>query len=227
MLNLTKIFYTAYRLFPFILVSFFTLSSLLNQDIKGIIYLAGLLIACFVSTIVGSTFPNFFKNISTTSTSSAPATATATASASASAAASAATTAPESIDFNLICNSLTLGEDGPISKLPLSMTVYSFTFFYLVYIIGKYKLANQNIITILFFSTVILGDWYWHRLFNCNSHSSLFGAFAIGTIIGLAWSAIIASTGKVELQYFNGISNKEVCKLRAKQKFLCRSKTSS
>jgi hypothetical protein len=38
MLNLTKIFYTAYRLFPFILVSFFTLSSLLNQDIKGIIY---------------------------------------------------------------------------------------------------------------------------------------------------------------------------------------------
>jgi hypothetical protein len=218
MLNLTKIFYTAYRLFPFILVSFFTLSSLLNQDIKGIIYLAGLLIACFVSTIVGSTFPNFFKNISTTSTSSAPATA---------APATAPATAPEITDFNLICNSLTLGEDGPISKLPLSMTVYSFTFFYLVYIIGKYKLANQNIITILFFSTVILGDWYWHRLFNCNSHSSLFGAFAIGTIIGLAWSAIIASTGKVELQYFNGISNKEVCKLRAKQKFLCRSKTTS
>ena len=216
MLNLTKIFYTAYRLFPFILVSFFTLSSLLNQDIKGIIYLAGLLIACFVSTIVGSTFPKTFEKIPTAAPAPAPdpdpATATATATAT---------------DFNLICNSLTLGEDGPISKLPLSMTVYSFTFFYLVYIIGKYKLANQNIITILFFSTVILGDWYWHRLFNCNSHSSLFGAFAIGTIIGLAWSAIIASTGKVELQYFNGISNKEVCKLRTKQKFLCRSKTTS
>jgi hypothetical protein len=214
MLNLTKIFYTAYRLFPFILVSFFTLSSLLNQDIKGIIYLAGLLIACFVSTIVGSTFPKTFEKIPT-APAPAPAPAPATA------------TAPEITDFNLICNSLTLGEDGPISKLPLSMTVYSFTFFYLVYIIGKYKLANQNIITILFFSTVILGDWYWHRLFNCNSHSSLFGAFAIGTIIGLAWSAIIASTGKVELQYFNGISNKEVCKLRTKQKFLCRSKTTS
>jgi hypothetical protein len=217
MLNLTKIFYTAYRLFPFILVSFFTLSSLLNQDIKGIIYLAGLLIACFVSTIVGSTFPNFFKNISTTSTSSAPATAPAPATATA--------TAPEITDFNLICNSLTLGEDGPISKLPLSMTVYSFTFFYLVYIIIKYKLANQNIITILFFSTVILGDWYWHRLFNCNSHTSLVGALIIGAIIGLAWSAIIASTGKVELQYFNGISNKEVCKLRANQRFKCTTTT--
>ncbi len=212
MLNLTKILYTAYRLFPFILVSFFTLSSLLNQDIKGIIYLAGLLIACFVSTIVGSSFPKFFEKTSTGATTAAATAATAASTAS----------APESTDFNLICNSLTLGEDGPISKLPLSMTVYSFTFFYLVYIIGKYKLANQNIITILFFTSVILGDWYWHRLFNCNSHSSLFGAFAIGTIIGLAWSAIIASTGKVELQYFNGISNKEVCKLRAKQRFKCR-----
>jgi len=215
MLNLTKILYTAYRLFPFILVSFFTLSSLLNQDIKGIIYLAGLLIACFVSTIVGSSFPKFFEKTSTGAT-------TAAATATAAAATASTASAPESTDFNLICNSLTLGEDGPISKLPLSMTVYSFTFFYLVYIIGKYKLANQNIITILFFTSVILGDWYWHRLFNCNSHSSLFGAFAIGTIIGLAWSAIIASTGKVELQYFNGISNKEVCKLRAKQRFKCR-----
>jgi hypothetical protein len=211
MLNLTKIFYTAYRLFPFILVSFFTLSSLLNQDIKGIIYLAGLLIACFVSSIVGSTFPKTFEKIPTPAPAPAPATAT----------------APEITDFNLICNSLTLGEDGPISKLPLSMTVYSFTFFYLVYIIGKYKLANQNIITILFFSTVILGDWYWHRLFNCNSHSSLVFALIIGAIIGLAWSAIIASTGKVNLQYFNGISNKEVCKLRAKQKFKCTSTTQS
>ena len=208
MLNLTKIFYTAYRLFPFILVSFFTLSSLLNQDIKGIIYLAGLLIACFISAIVGSTFPKTFEKISTVAT--VPATAPTD-----------PAPAPAPTDFNLICKSLTLGEDGPISKLPLSMTVYSFTFFYLVYIIGKYKLANQNIITILFFTSVILGDWYWHRLFNCNSHTGLFASFVIGAIIGLIWSAIIASTGKVELQYFNGISNKEVCKLRAKQRFKC------
>lgn len=207
MLNLTKIFYTAYRLFPFILVSFFTLSSLLNQDIKGIIYLAGLLIACFISAMVGNTFPKIFENASAATTATAPTT-TATATAT-------------SDDFTLICKSLTLGEDGPISILPLSMTVYAFTFFYLVYIIGKYKLANQNIITILFFTSVILGDWYWHRLFNCNSHSRLFAAFAIGAIIGVAWSAIIASTGKIELQYFNGISNKEVCKLRAQQRFKC------
>ena len=141
MLNLTKIFYTAYRLFPFILVSFFTLSSLLNQDIKGIIYLAGLLIACFVSTTVGSTFPKFFEDVNNIPTLTS-------------------TIDEKTIvtDFNLICKSLTLGEDGPISKLPLSMTVYSFTFFYLVYIIGKYKLANQNIITILFFTSVILAS---------------------------------------------------------------------
>lgn len=214
MLNLTKIFYTAYRLFPFILVSFFTLSSLLNQDIKGIIYLAGLLIACFISAMVGNTFPKIFENTTPAATATSP-----------TPAASATTPAATPDDFTLICKSLTLGEDGPISILPLSMTVYAFTFFYLVYIIGKYKLANQNIITILFFTSVILGDWYWHRLFNCNSHTRLFASFVVGAIIGLLWSAVIASTGKVELQYFNGISNKEVCKLRAKQRFICTTTT--
>jgi hypothetical protein len=210
-MNLVPLLYVGFRIIPFILVSFFTLSSLLNQDIKGIIYLAGLLIACFISAMVGNTFPKIFEN--TSATPPVPV------------AADNLTVTPD--DFTLICKSLTLGEDGPISILPLSMTVYAFTFFYLVYIIGKYKLANQSIITILFFTSVILGDWYWHRLFNCNSHTRLFASFMVGAIIGLLWSAVIASTGKVELQYFNGISNKEVCKLRTKQKFLCRSKTTS
>jgi len=53
-MNLTYILYTAFRLAPFILVSFFTLSSVLNQDLKGIIYLAGLLFACFISVLLNN-----------------------------------------------------------------------------------------------------------------------------------------------------------------------------
>ena len=53
-LDLKYILYTAFRLSPFIMVSFFTLSSILNQDLKGIIYLAGLLFACFFCLVMNN-----------------------------------------------------------------------------------------------------------------------------------------------------------------------------
>ena len=191
MLNLTNIFYTAYRLFPFILVSFFTLSSLLNQDLKGIIYLAGLLIACFLSSVVGNS--NVFDT----------------------------TLNKTGDDYSKICNALVLGQDSPFSKLPLSMTVFSYTFFYLIFVIAKYKLANQNVMSIILFIVLIIADWVWNTKFQCNSHERLFAALIIGCGVGLGWGAIIDSTKQVELQYFNGISNKNVCKVSAKQKFNC------
>ena len=187
-LNLTNIFYTAYRLSPFILVSFFTLSSILNQDIKGIIYLAGLLIACFASVIVGKF--SIFTNASTT---------------------------PEIT----ICKTLNLTNGEPFSNLPLSMTVFTYTFGYLLYIIGLYGLASDNIMTIIFFSIIIIADWSWNIFFSCNTHTRLLGSFLVGSAIGVAWSAIIASTNQVSLQYFNGISNKEVCSLNKNVKFKC------
>jgi hypothetical protein len=201
MLNLTNIFYTAYRLFPFILVSFFTLSSLLNQDLKGIIYLAGLLIACFLSSIVGNS--NVFDPTSDT------------------------TLNTQGDDYSKICNALILGDKSPYSKLPLSMTVFSYTFFYLIFVIAKYKLANQNVMSIILFIVLIISDWVWNTTFKCNSHEKLFAALIIGCCVGLGWSAIIDSTKQVELQYFNGIANKNVCKMSSKQKFRCTTTSTS
>jgi hypothetical protein len=50
--------YLFLRLAPFILVCFFTLSSIFNQDFKGFVYLIGLLFACFMSILVGRSFGN-------------------------------------------------------------------------------------------------------------------------------------------------------------------------
>lgn len=60
-LSITSLLYLFFRLSPFILVSYFSLSSVFNQDIKGLIYLAGLLIACFVSILFGKFFENSFQ----------------------------------------------------------------------------------------------------------------------------------------------------------------------
>jgi len=52
-LNLITFGYLFFRLAPFILTCFFTLSSLFNQDFKGVVLLIGLLIACFIGSVVG------------------------------------------------------------------------------------------------------------------------------------------------------------------------------
>lgn len=189
-LNFNFILYTAFRLAPFILVSFFSLSSILNQDLKGLIYLAGLLFASFLAIMIGNN--DVFKNPSENTT-----------------------------DNELICNVLTLTENGRLSNLPLSMVVFAYTFFYLVDIIAHYKLASQNIPTLIIFPLIIIGEFIWNRAYGCASLSGIIAAFGVGSVMGWAWSAMIRSTGVVQLQYFNGISNAAVCSRPSKQKFKC------
>ena len=55
-LNFLAFGYLFLRLAPFILVCFFSLTSIFNQDFKGIVYLVGLLGACFMSIMTGKLF---------------------------------------------------------------------------------------------------------------------------------------------------------------------------
>lgn len=56
-LNILTILYLFFRLAPFIIVSFFSLASIFNQDFKGLIYLIGLIFACFIMIIIGNIIP--------------------------------------------------------------------------------------------------------------------------------------------------------------------------
>lgn len=53
-LNIISLSYLFLRLAPFVLVCFFSLSSIFNQDFKGLVYLVGLLFACFITIFLGS-----------------------------------------------------------------------------------------------------------------------------------------------------------------------------
>lgn len=65
-LNILSIFYLIIRLSPLLIVSHFTLGSILNQDSKGVIYLAGLAFACIVAYFVGKMLPDKTIDVSTT-----------------------------------------------------------------------------------------------------------------------------------------------------------------
>lgn len=53
-ISIVSIGYLFLRLAPFIIVSFFSLASFFNQDFKGIIYLVGLLVASFITSLFGN-----------------------------------------------------------------------------------------------------------------------------------------------------------------------------
>lgn len=196
-INIYSILYISFRLAPFILVSFFSLSSLLNQDFKGLIYLCGLLITSFIAIIFGSTFKQYvnsrdyekddiYENVTKT------------------------------------CNLLTLSESGPISNIPLSLIVFSYTFAYLGTIIIKYKLIKQNIPVFVIFSLLIVSDIFWITSNECFKPLSILASISIGVLCGIAWAYFIDSTKVTKLQYYNGLSNKEFCSVPSKQTFKCK-----
>lgn len=194
-LNVVSILYIAFRLAPFIIVSFFSLASLINQDLKGLIYLVGLLLATAISIVAGNTFTLFEPPNSNTTLYD---------------------------ETTKTCNLLTLTKAGPLSRLPLSQVVFSYTFGYLAYIIVKYKLVSQNIPTLFIFPALILADWFWMTSNWCASPMAVIIAAIIGGCVGVGWSAIIDSMKMSRYQYFNGLSTKETCSIPAKQKFRCR-----
>jgi hypothetical protein len=192
-LNIVNIFYLFFRLAPFIIVSYFTLQSIFNQDLKGLIYLFGLIVAAVLTVLIGNVIP--FPN-----------------------------TPILSIDkySKAKCNSLTLGSDAPISRLPLSQTVFGYTLAYLSYFIGVNNLTTQNIPTFVIFPILILADMFWNVSNDCSSNELLLAALIIGGAVGAVWALIIDSTKMANLSYFSGISNKDVCSKPSKQMIRCK-----
>jgi hypothetical protein len=193
--NLSNIIYIAFRLAPFLLVSFFTMSSIFNYDYKGIIYLCGLLLTTVIAFIVGKF--NVFTNTTGGNT-------------------------PEDIGKNLlVCNSLTLSDSGPLSNIPLSILVSAYTFAYLLYFIYLANTWVHNIATYCIFVTLIFCQMYWARANMCSTAVAISAALAIGFFGGALWGLLVNNIGISHLGFFNGLGNQNVCSIPKKQTFKC------
>jgi hypothetical protein len=143
-MNITSILYMFFRLAPFMLVCFFSLYCIFNKNMNGIIYLAGLLIACFVTVLIGN-FPGF-QNIDKF------------------------TGLPS--QANQSCRMIEFTETGPISYLPLGQTILAYTFSYVGLPIIKNDFLNNNfnhvnIPVILFFFALLMADLAWNIYKKC------------------------------------------------------------
>ena len=196
-LNLVSIIYLFFRLAPFIIVSYFSVNSIFNQDLKGLIYLVGLLFSCFITFLVGQTVPISFSIGS------------------------------DQNDINSrkmvapVCNLLTIGKDGSFSRIPLGISVLCFTLIYLVDIIARNNLANSNLPTLIFFPILITGDLIWNLRNDCYTPTGVLLAMACGCLMGWAWANIIQRLSKPDLLFLNVGSNQSVCQRPSKQLFKC------
>ena len=200
-LNIVNLLYLFFRLAPFIIVCYFTLQSIFNQDLKGLIYLVGLLIAAAVTIMIGNILPeDQSKTLLGLGT-------------------------PDSKFAKAKCNQLTLGKGQPLSNLPLSQTVFGYTLAYLSYFISVNSLQTQNVPMFVIFPIVILADMYWNASNGCSSNIYLLSALILGGLVGALWAMIIDSTKMANLAYFSGISNKDVCSQPKKNMYRCRTVT--
>jgi hypothetical protein len=201
-LNLVTLSYLFFRLAPFIIVSYFSLSSIFNQDLKGLIYLVGLLLATFVTIIVGNTLPISF----TIGTDMEGA------------------DVPRAV--NGVCNMITIGKDGSFSRIPLGMSMLTYTLIYLVYIIAKNHIEMSNLPTLIILPLLILGDLLWNITNSCYTIFGLALAISCGGLMGWAWAAIVESFKQPQLFFLNVGGDKTVCHRPSKQLFKCTFKKS-
>jgi hypothetical protein len=197
------------------------LQSLLMWDVKGILYLSGLLLTCVLVLMVNGLLVTVLP-------------------------------IDPPNEINPTCNTITIGENNSyFSRIPLSLVVYSFTFFYLLIFI--FNLANpnptigildttkfskktmnaalnDNIPVLVFFPLLILAELAWNNINNCiSSETSQFLVYSLSAIIlggggGVLWALLITSIGIPRLQYITS-GNAGVCSRPAKTTYRCKPKT--
>ena len=204
--NLYNLIYLFFRLSPFIVACFFSLISLFNSDMKGIIYLVGLIFTVAITWIFGrSIITN--KNLELIE-SQFP-----------------GEVNPDSVNIETngipnVCNFLSLGGFHSFSKVPLGLAVLSYTFFYLVYTIAYYHMEIFNIPTLVLFPVLLLADIWWNISNNCFPVVSCLMSLLVAGGLGVLWSYIVQQK-MPSMQYLTVGGNRQMCMKPSETYFTC------
>jgi len=229
-MDLFGLLYLFFRLSPFIIASFFSLISVFNSDLKGFIYLVGLIFATALTMGIGGSFQTFaFPDFPDAK---APSSLNVNVPTITSSVTNPITGAMHGGKFTMfggqatstsippVCNTLSLGGFSGFSKVPLSTAVLSYTFFYLVYTIGQYNMALYNIPTLILFPLLILSDMGWNIQNGCYPVIACIISLIVAGGLGVLWSFIV-STYMPKMQYLIVGSNREMCMRPSDQTLIC------
>lgn len=190
--NLIKIIYLFLRISPFIIVSYYTLLSVFNQDLKGLIYLVGLIISCAIIVqlnFTSSSGDGFYKS-------------------------------PDCTFGYLGLNDN--GAPSAISTVPLGLFSLCYTLAYITYIVIKNNLEKENIPFFVILPILIAYQTFWLITNSCNEMFSIASGIIIGGTLGVLWAFIITSAEIPELEILSSLNTKQVCDKPTTQQYRCR-----
>ena len=191
-----SVLYAGFRQAPFILICFFVISSMLSTDIRGVIFLGLLLVNCMVTLAFGAALNTFIPNFAFDDT------------------------LPEKV---ATCNATSLGDGERISAIPLNINIISFTFAYLLDILGNENKVDANVPTIVFFTLLLFAMIVWEIVNTCVSIPKIILAIIFGGSLGVGFSEamLVWSKNFPGLQFFSSITNEDVCKRVSDEVFEC------
>jgi len=169
---------------------------MLSSDVRGVIFLGMLLLNCIVAVAISGLVGYFNDSFNDDKI-------------------------PE--DKMAMCNALTIGNGERVSRIPLNINIVSFTYAYLVYILAKHDKVNSNIPFIVFFAILLFSMIMWEVISSCVSPIKAVMAIVVGGGLGVGFSEAIDVWAKniPGLQFFNNITNEEICKRVSNEVFEC------
>jgi hypothetical protein len=208
-MDITNVSYLAFRMAPFIIVSFFVLQSLLNWNLKGIIYLAGLLFCTAAIYLVDGSIGNAVRQEVDSKCSI----------------------------ISLGANGDLLFKT-PLSLAVYCYTFFYLLIFIFNLgnrkdnkgMLGKTNSTDlntafqQNIPTMIIFPLLIILEIWWLTLNKCIQdppHIFIITSIAIGSVIGVLWGIMITSLKNPNLMYLSK-DGVEVCSRPSKTYFSCK-----
>ena len=229
-MDLFGLLYLFFRLSPFIIACFFSLISIFNSDLKGFIYLVGLIFSTAITMGVGTLNESNMSSLASTPLNISGVTGVPVITNGTNNGGNNNTKLINPItggQFNSgaippVCNTLSLGGFTGFSKVPLSTAVLSYTFFYLVYVIAKNNMALYNIPTLILFPILILSDMGWNIQNGCYPLFRCVVSLIVAGGIGVLWSYIV-SIYMPNMQYLIVGSNREMCMKPSDQTLICTS----
>lgn len=156
--------FVTYRIFPFILVSYFVMSTLLGNDFSGFLVFLGILFTSLITIGIGKI--NSVKNLMFYDK----------------------TNATNIIAKLKTCNLIMLGHE-PLSYLPLSTHTFAFALGYFSYVIKKTSTTDANLLSLLFLSFLVIGDTIYNVKI-CYGMAT-FIPLSIGLVGGTLWALSI------------------------------------
>lgn len=129
-----------------------------------------------------------------------------------------------------VCSTLSLGKTERMSKLPLSLSLYSFTLWYILYIILSLpatrglrdKVLLSNLHLIITVAVLFAGEFAWLILY-CDEWLPLLFTSVISGFLGVLWAYIISKTRLASYQFdpIKGDTG-EKCSMTSPNVFVCK-----